>query len=89
VNHVHLYKVFLGRCRSVQVDVISNTYDVIKSYRWFVADLWPKEISKDLLRFGFLIFLVIRRQVCPLIFGGFVLVGRVVFFLGIYELIKL
>jgi hypothetical protein len=46
------------------------------------------EISRDLLRFGFLIFMVIGGQGCPHIFGEFVLVGRVGFSLRISEIDK-
>jgi len=41
-----------------------------------------------LLKFGFLIFCVIRRKRLSSNIGGFVLVGRVVFSLRIYEFYK-
>jgi hypothetical protein len=56
---------FMRRSRSIQVDANNNTCNVSKSYKWFETYLWAEEISKDLLRFGFLIFLVIGRQGCP------------------------
>jgi hypothetical protein len=50
--------------------------------------LWEEEISRDLLRFGFLIFCVIGGQGCPLTFGGFLLARRASFVLRIYEVSK-
>jgi hypothetical protein len=47
---------FMGRRRSIHDDVNTSTNDVSRLYMWFAAYLWAKEISRDLLRFDFLIF---------------------------------
>jgi hypothetical protein len=62
---VYIHTSFLGRSRFVQADINNNTGDVNRPYRWSATDLWVEEISRDLLRFGFLIFLVIGGQGCP------------------------
>jgi hypothetical protein len=62
---------------SIQVDVGSNIGDVgnsigdvnstiggvNRSYRWSTSDLWTEKISRDLLRFSFLIFLLLEDKV--------------------------
>jgi hypothetical protein len=50
---------FLGSGRSVQDDVNSSVGDLSRSYRWSAAYLWAEKVSKYLLRFGFLICMVI------------------------------
>jgi hypothetical protein len=46
---------------------------------WYATYLWAKEISKDLLRFGFLIFMVIGGQGCPHILVDLYWLGGLVF----------
>jgi len=41
------------------------TSDVNLPYRWSTTYMWAKEISRILLRFGFLIGMVIGVQGCP------------------------
>jgi hypothetical protein len=53
---------FLGRSRSVHADISNSTCDVNKLYRWSATDLWAEKISRDLLRFGFLIFIIIGQR---------------------------
>jgi hypothetical protein len=36
-----------------------QTSDVIRSYRWSGSNLWAEEVSSKLLRFGFLICMVV------------------------------
>jgi hypothetical protein len=55
----------LGKSRYVQVDANNNTSDVNRSYKWSTTNLWAKKIFRDLLRFGFMIFMVIGGQGCP------------------------
>jgi hypothetical protein len=45
------------------------TGDISRSYRWSATNLWVEDISRIVLRFGFLICMVIGGQVCPHIFG--------------------
>jgi hypothetical protein len=52
------------------------TSDIIMSYKWSAADLWAKEVSCKLLRFGFFICMVIGGQGCPQILVIFVLAER-------------
>ena len=66
-------RVRLYMSRSIQADVN-------KPYMCFVVDLWEEEISKDLLRFGFLIFLVIWRIRFPSYFD------KVVFDFNVFDL---
>jgi hypothetical protein len=40
------------------------TGDVNRLYRWSTTDLWAEDISRILLRFGFLICMVIGEQGC-------------------------
>jgi hypothetical protein len=54
---------FLGRTRSVQADVRNSAGDLNKPYRRSETDLWAEEISRDLLRFGFLIILLLEDKV--------------------------
>jgi hypothetical protein len=70
---------FLGRSRSIQADVNNSTGDINRPYRWSATDLWEEEISRDLLRFGFLIFLVIGGQGCPQILVKLYWLGGLVF----------
>jgi hypothetical protein len=54
--------------------------DISRLYKWSATYFWVEEISRDLLRFGFLIFLVIGGQGCPHIFGDYLCqLGRMVF----------
>jgi hypothetical protein len=45
-------------------DPYRMTGDVSRPYRWSTIDLWVEEISIILLRFGFLICMVIGEQGC-------------------------
>jgi hypothetical protein len=85
---MYIVQGFLGRSRSVQADVNSSTGDVSRSYRWSATDLWAEEISRDLLRFGFLIFSGYWRTRLSSDFGEFVLAGRAGFSLRISEIDK-
>jgi hypothetical protein len=51
----------------------AGTCDVSRPYRSYVTYLRAEEISSDFFKF---IFLVLRGQGCPKIFGEIVLVGR-------------
>jgi hypothetical protein len=53
--------------------------DGSRPYRWSATDLWAKEISKDLLRFGLFIFIVIGGQGCPQILANLYWLGGLVF----------
>jgi hypothetical protein len=50
-SHVHMYKFLCARVGPYR----SASGDLNKLYRWFAIDLWAKEISRILLRFGFLV----------------------------------
>jgi hypothetical protein len=72
VNHVHPYKGFWEEAgmymlisTTIQSDMNNNIGDVDMSYMWSATNLWEEGISRDLLRFDFLIFLVIGGQGCP------------------------
>jgi hypothetical protein len=84
---MYIVQGFLGRSRSVH-DVNNSTGDVNRSYRWSATDLWAEEISRDLLRFGFLIFSGYWRTRLSSYFGEIVLAGRVGFSLRISEIDK-
>jgi hypothetical protein len=43
--------------------------DLNRSYKWSVVDLWEKEISRILLRFLFLVYILEEKVL--LIFGNF------------------
>ena len=70
---------FLSRSNFVQADINNSTYEINRSYRCSAIDLWVEEISKDLLRIGFLIFLVIGGQGCPQILVKLCWLGGLVF----------
>jgi hypothetical protein len=90
-GHNHIYVGCSGeKCICTQVAVRRITYivfwegaglyrltgDIIRSYRWSATDLWAEEVSSKLLRFGFLICMVIGGQGCPHILVIFVLAER-------------
>jgi hypothetical protein len=57
VNHIYFF--WAG------TDPYRLTCDVNKSYKWSTTDSWTEDISRILLRFGFLICMVIGGQGCP------------------------
>jgi hypothetical protein len=59
-NHVHPYKLFWEG----EGPYMMMTGDLNRLYRWSATDLWEENISRILLRFGFLICMVIGEQGC-------------------------
>jgi hypothetical protein len=96
IPYIHTKFIWVG------ADPYMMTFDINKLYRWSIVDLWAGDISRDLLRFGFLICMVIggqgfqilvklcwlRGRVLSSDLVIFVLVGGAGFALGISEFDK-